>query len=56
MKDVYPLVAPISGIMDAGDLFIRAAAKAGVPYVLPTEFGVDTPKVEDEHSMMAPTD
>jgi hypothetical protein len=40
--------------MDLGNTFIRAAAKAGVPYILPTEFGVDTPHVETEHSMMGP--
>jgi uncharacterized protein YbjT (DUF2867 family) len=52
-QDVLLIIVPIPN-MDIGSFFIRAAAKAGVPYILPTEFGVDTPKVENEHSMMAP--
>jgi uncharacterized protein YbjT (DUF2867 family) len=52
-QDVLLIIVPIPN-MDLGSLFIHAAAKAGVPYILPTEFGVDTPKVENEHSMMAP--
>ena len=52
-QDVLLVIVPIPN-MDAGSIFIHAAAKAGVPYVLPTEFGVDTPFVENEHSMMAP--
>ena len=52
-QDVLIIIVPIPN-MDLGDQFIRAAAKAGVPYILPTEFGVDSPLVENEHSMMAP--
>lgn len=52
-QDVVVVIVPIPN-MDLGDRFIRAAAKAGVPYILPTEFGVDTPNFENEHSMMAP--
>jgi uncharacterized protein YbjT (DUF2867 family) len=52
-QDVLLVIVPIPN-MDLGNIFIHAAAKAGVPYILPTEFGVDTPKVENEHSMMAP--
>jgi uncharacterized protein YbjT (DUF2867 family) len=52
-QDVLLVIVPIPN-MDLGNLFIHAAAKAGVPYILPTEFGVDTPNVENEHSMMAP--
>jgi uncharacterized protein YbjT (DUF2867 family) len=52
-QDVLIIIVPIPN-MEIGDLFIHAAAKAGVPYILPTEFGVDAPKVEHEHSMMAP--
>jgi uncharacterized protein YbjT (DUF2867 family) len=52
-QDVLIVMVPIPN-MGIGDQFIHAAAKAGVPYILPTEFGVDTPKVETEHSMMAP--
>jgi uncharacterized protein YbjT (DUF2867 family) len=52
-QDVLLVIVPIPN-MELGGLFIRAAAKAGVPYILPTEFGVDTPKVENEHSMMGP--
>lgn len=52
-QDVLIVIVPIPN-MDLGDQFVRAAAKAGVPYILPTEFGVDAPKVENEHSMMAP--
>ncbi|KAK5064721.1 hypothetical protein LTR84_000555 [Exophiala bonariae] len=52
-QDVLIVIVPIPN-MDLGDLFIHAAAKAGVPYILPTEFGVDTPEWENEHSMMAP--
>ncbi|PTB43753.1 hypothetical protein M441DRAFT_34476 [Trichoderma asperellum CBS 433.97] len=52
-QDVLVVIVPIPN-MDLGDRFIRAAAKAGVPYIFPTEFGVDAPKVENEHSMMAP--
>ncbi|KAH8799125.1 hypothetical protein F5884DRAFT_758610 [Xylogone sp. PMI_703] len=52
-QDALIIIVPIPN-MDVGDLFIHAAAKAGVPYILPTEFGVDTPEVENEHSMMAP--
>jgi hypothetical protein len=47
------VIVPIPN-MDLGNLFIHAAARAGVPYILPTKFGVDAPKVENEHSMMAP--
>ena len=52
-QDVLVVIVPIPN-MDLGGLFIHAAAKAGVPYILPTEFGVDAPAVENEHSMMAP--
>lgn len=52
-QDVLVLIVPIPN-MDIGDLFIQAAAKAGVPYILPTEFGVDSPEFVNEHSMMAP--
>ena len=52
-QDVLLVILPIPH-MDLGDLLIRAAAKAGVSYILPTEFGVDTPEVENEHSMMPP--
>jgi uncharacterized protein YbjT (DUF2867 family) len=52
-QDVLIVIVPIPN-MDLGDIFIRAAAKAGVPYILPTEFGVDTPKMENDHSMMGP--
>ncbi|PNP42353.1 hypothetical protein TGAMA5MH_06035 [Trichoderma gamsii] len=52
-QDAVVVIVPIPN-MDLGDLFVRAAAKAGVPYILPTEFGVDAPEVENEHSMMAP--
>lgn len=52
-QDAVVVIVPIPN-MDLGDRFIRAAAKAKVPYILPTEFGVDTPNVENEHSMMAP--
>jgi uncharacterized protein YbjT (DUF2867 family) len=52
-QDVVVVIVPIPN-MDLGDRFIRAAAKARVPYILPTEFGVDTPYFENEHSMMAP--
>lgn len=52
-QDVVVVIVPIPN-MDIGDRFIRAAAKARVPYILPTEFGVDTPNFENEHSMMAP--
>jgi hypothetical protein len=51
-QDVLLVIVPIPN-MDLGNLFIYAAAKAGVPYILPTEFGVDTPKVGNEHSVMA---
>ena len=52
-QDALLVILPIPN-MDLGVFLIRAAAIAGVPYILPTEFGVDTPKVENEHSMMAP--
>ena len=52
-QDVLIIIVPIPQ-MDAGDLLIEAAIKARVPYILPTEFGVDTPLFTDEHSMMAP--
>lgn len=52
-QDAVVVIVPIPN-MDLGDQFIRAAAKARVPYILPTEFGVDTPYFETEHSMMAP--
>jgi hypothetical protein len=52
-QDILLVIVPIPN-MDIGNLFIHPAAKAGVPYVLPTEFGVDALKVENEHSMMAP--
>lgn len=52
-QDVLIIIMPIPH-MSLGDVFIRAAAKAGVPYILPTEFGVDTPHWEYEHSMMGP--
>lgn len=52
-QDVLIIIVPIPN-MNVGELFIHAAAKAGVPYILPTEFGVDTPEMENEHSMMAP--
>lgn len=52
-QDAVVVIVPIPN-MDVGDIFVRAAAKAGVPYILPTEFGVDAPEVENEHSMMAP--
>ncbi|KAL6890513.1 hypothetical protein GGI43DRAFT_430627 [Trichoderma evansii] len=52
-QDAVVVIVPIPN-MDLGDRFIRAAAKARVPYILPTEFGVDTPNFENEHSMMAP--
>jgi len=52
-QDALIIIVPIPS-MDAGDFIIQAAIKAGVPYILPTEFGVDTPKVAGEHSMMAP--
>ena len=52
-QDVLIVIVPIPN-MDLGGILIHAAAKAGVPYILPTEFGVDTPKVENEHSMMPP--
>ncbi|KAL7929506.1 NAD(P)-binding protein [Trichoderma chlorosporum] len=52
-QDVLIIIVPIPN-MDLGDLFIKAAIDAGVPYILPTEFGVDSPKAVGEHSMMAP--
>lgn len=52
-QDVLIVIVPIPN-MDLGDFFIKAAVKAGVPYILPTEFGVDAPKAAREHSMMAP--
>jgi uncharacterized protein YbjT (DUF2867 family) len=52
-QDVLIIIVPIPD-MEVGDLFIHAAAKADVPYILPTEFGVDAPRMEHEHSMMSP--
>ncbi|KAL5086751.1 hypothetical protein Trisim1_008827 [Trichoderma cf. simile WF8] len=52
-QDVLIVIVPIPN-MDLGDLFIKAAIEAGVPYILPTEFGVDSPKIVGEHSMMGP--
>jgi uncharacterized protein YbjT (DUF2867 family) len=52
-QHVLLVILPIPN-MDLGGILIHAAAKAGVPYILPTEFGVDTPKVENGHFMMAP--
>jgi uncharacterized protein YbjT (DUF2867 family) len=52
-QDALVIIVPIPN-MDLGDLIINAALKAGVPYILPTEFGVDSPKVVGVHSMMAP--
>lgn len=52
-QDAVVVIAPIAN-MDLGDRFIQAVVKARVPYILSPEFSVDTPKVKDEHSMMAP--
>jgi nucleoside-diphosphate-sugar epimerase len=52
-QDALIIIVPIPN-MDLGDLIIDAALRAGVPHILPTEFGVDSPKVAGEHSMMAP--